>query len=535
MQRRYYILFALILVVYFTGMLCDVMAVDAAQYAEMSLEMLRTWSFLKIHALGADYLDKPPLLFWLNSISFYLFGAGNFSYKLPSVLFAILAIYSTYRFAAIYYSKQTAMNAAIILASTQALFLITNDVRTDTLLMGSVIFAIWRWAQYLETGRLKHMLWGCVGVGLALLSKGPIGVIVVAAAIVPHLLLKGKWRALFNPQIILGLLIIVLMLTPMCIGLYEQFGMKGLRFYFWTQSFGRITGESEWNNHPDTFFLMHTTAWAFMPWTLFLTGGWVTSLVSVVRKRGEMKEVISVSGFTLTLIALMLSKYQLPHYIFVVYPLGAVMAAVYYEQLRTEVTAFRVARGIQTVVLIAIFVVAVLLQYCFRGTDWVSLSCLIILSVWVLAMAFKGQSLFTISVATILAFNFLFSLFYYNDILKYQVGGDFGRYVRFHRTKDNAFASYRYLAGYEEVFYSQGAPPTDLWDIEHVYGLLGNKHQLIVLTSPEGVNEMKAAGLKVDVIYERAAYKVSNLSLTFLNPATRSSVCHPVCLVAVKR
>jgi hypothetical protein len=54
MQRRYYILFALIVLVYFTGMLCDVMAVDAAQYAEMSLEMLRTHSFLKIHALGAD-------------------------------------------------------------------------------------------------------------------------------------------------------------------------------------------------------------------------------------------------------------------------------------------------------------------------------------------------------------------------------------------------------------------------------------------------------------------------------------------------
>jgi 4-amino-4-deoxy-L-arabinose transferase-like glycosyltransferase len=535
MQRRYYILFALIVLVYFTGMLCDVMAVDAAQYAEMSLEMLRTHSFLQIHALGADYLDKPPLLFWLNSISFYLLGAGNFSYKLPSLLFAILGIYSTYRFAALYYSRQTAVSAAIMLASTQALFLITNDVRTDTLLMGSVIFAIWRWAQYLETGRLKHMLWGCVGVGLALLSKGPIGVIVVGAAIVPHTLLKGKWRALFNWQIIWGLGIIALMLTPMCIGLYQQFGMKGLRFYFWTQSFGRITGESEWNNHPDTFFLMHTTAWAFMPWTLFLIGGWVSSLIAMMRSRVSMKEVISVSGFTLTLIALMLSKYQLPHYIFVVYPLGAVMAAAFYDELRSMATAYRIATIIQSLILVAIFMVAVILQYCFRGMDGWSLSCLIILSVSVLAMAFKKQSIFALSVLSIIAFNFLFSLFYFSDIMKYQVGGDFGRYVKFRRTKDTAFVSYKYLAGYEEAFYSHGPPAIDLWDIGHVNEMLNNKQKLIVITSPEGMNELKASGLKVNVVSERLAYKVSVLTVAFLNPATRESVCHKVYLLEVKK
>jgi hypothetical protein len=47
---------------------------------------------------GKDYLDKPPLLFWLSSLSMYVFGINDFAYRLPSILMAIIAIYSTYKF-----------------------------------------------------------------------------------------------------------------------------------------------------------------------------------------------------------------------------------------------------------------------------------------------------------------------------------------------------------------------------------------------------------------------------------------------------
>jgi 4-amino-4-deoxy-L-arabinose transferase-like glycosyltransferase len=100
-------------------MLLDVMELDAAQYANISMEMSYNKSFLEIYYRGADYLDKPPLLFWLSSLSFMLFGVGNFAYKLPSVIILLLGIYSTYRFTQMWYSKQIASFAALIFASTQ--------------------------------------------------------------------------------------------------------------------------------------------------------------------------------------------------------------------------------------------------------------------------------------------------------------------------------------------------------------------------------------------------------------------------------
>ena len=42
-----------------------VIDIDAAQYASMSREMLENNSYLKLYDLGNDYLDKPPMLFWL--------------------------------------------------------------------------------------------------------------------------------------------------------------------------------------------------------------------------------------------------------------------------------------------------------------------------------------------------------------------------------------------------------------------------------------------------------------------------------------
>jgi 4-amino-4-deoxy-L-arabinose transferase-like glycosyltransferase len=569
-KEYYYLLFLPVLIVYVVNLFVDVMAIDASQYAEMSWEMFTTRSFLKVHLFGADYLDKPPLLFWLNSLSFYLLGAGNVSYKLPSLLFAILAIYSTYRFAKIYYSEQTALMAALMLATTEALFLITNDVRTDTILMGAVIFAIWQLAQFFETNETKNLLLGSIGIGLAMLAKGPIGLIAVSASLLPHVILSKKWNRLLDIRIAITFIIIALMLLPMCIGLYQQWGIKGLKFYFWTQSFGRITGASEWSNNPDTLFLIHTTIWAFLPWSLFLFVGWFDIAVSLFRRKYVVREIISISGFTLVLIALMLSRYQLPHYIFVVYPLGAVIASDYFVRLESQGRMKKVLSAIQLLALFAIIVVSCLLQYCLKGADLFSLLCLILLYTIVIAIVAytngplknlrntvlylthktkgilnnnKGLSpeahiffdivyrnLFILSAGIMIVFGLLMGSFYFPAILKYQPGDDFGRYARQHRSSDNNYVAYFCEYGFADVFYAQQTP-LFVWNADQFGELLKQKNHLIVLTSPIGIDRLSEYHVKYKIIEQRYHYPVAKLTLGFLNPATRDGLCDKLYLV----
>ena len=126
-----------ILTVYLIGAyMIPLMDVDAAQYASISREMLEKHSYLQIFDLNTDYLDKPPMLFWLSALSMKIFGIHDWAYRIPSLLFLGLALYSTYQFAKLYYSTTIARLATLILASSQAFFLIAHDIRTDTMLVG---------------------------------------------------------------------------------------------------------------------------------------------------------------------------------------------------------------------------------------------------------------------------------------------------------------------------------------------------------------------------------------------------------------
>ena len=277
-----------LLAVYIRGLFLDIMDVDASQYASISMEMLQNGNWLQVQHRGADYLDKPPLLFWLSTSSFWLLGLSNWAYKLPSFLVALAGVWATYRFTLLFYGEKSARHAAFILASCMGLLVICNDVRTDTMLLGFSACAVWQLAEYLEFNRWKHLLAGFFFIGLAMLAKGPIGLVMPAFAVGSHLLVRRDWRGIFRWQWLVGLAVTALVLAPMCWGLWQQFdlhpeklvnerhGVSGLRFFFWEQSFGRITGENVWKNDTSGFYFLHVYLWAFLPWCLLLPGAlWV--------------------------------------------------------------------------------------------------------------------------------------------------------------------------------------------------------------------------------------------------------------------
>ena len=147
------------------------------------------------------------------------------------------------------------------------------------------------------------------------------------------------------------LLIIGILLIPMSIGLYQQYdlhpekimygqkGISGLRFFYWTQSFGRITGESTWHENDHFLFLFENLLWGFLPWTVFFILGMVSGVREWFRKKffiGPGEEAISLGGFLVTYCALGSSKAQLPHYIYVVLPLAAVFTGKFLNSLVFE-------------------------------------------------------------------------------------------------------------------------------------------------------------------------------------------------------
>ena len=217
-----------------------------------------------------------------------------------------------------------------------------NDVRTDAMLMGMTMCAVWQVAEHVKSGRLSNLLLGGMFAGLAMLTKGPIGLVAPAFAVGTHLLLRRDWRRLFQPRWVAGLAVTAVVLLPMCWGLYQQFDLhpekvvsnrnsvSGLYFYFWEQSFGRITGASVWKDNTTVFTFFHVYLWVFLPWSLLFGGAlWrrIREIVQSGMRIAAGDEGYSIGGFVLTFAALSLSRYKLPHYILITLPWASILTA----------------------------------------------------------------------------------------------------------------------------------------------------------------------------------------------------------------
>jgi len=135
----------------------------------------------------------------------------------------------------------------------------------------------------------------------------------------------------------------------MSYGLYTQFDLhpekliggkynqSGLYFYYWLQSFGRITGENSWNNGLPWHFFIGSINWDFFPWILILYAGLFFQFKKMVTAKNEkVSEIITLSGFVLLFAILSMSKYKLPHYIFVTLPFASIISAIYIDNINPK-------------------------------------------------------------------------------------------------------------------------------------------------------------------------------------------------------
>ena len=538
---------AIIIAVYCCAIGVDTMDEDASQYASLSFEMKHSGHYLQVFQQGLDYLDKPPLLFWSNCLSMQFWGETNFAIKFPSILFAILAIYATYRLARLYYALSIAQLAALVLATSQALFLMTNDIRTDTILMGWVITAIWQLAEWTQSNKPRHFFLACVATGGGLLTKGPIAVFVPVVAFGSHWLLQRNFRYFFKPIYLSGIVIIAVILTPMCLGLYQQFDQhpekiinpashgSGLRFFFWTQSFGRITGESGWSNPAKFGFLFENLLWEMLPWTAFFVAGFAADWVAIIRKKFRLaphEEFITTGGFAVTYCALASSKYQLPHYIYVVLPLLAIstakiLHALFWQgQFRWVKRLLLPVQGM--VCAIGFAAPIVILLYAFPAAviwPWLIPLATFSIAVFILTSKSITHKWLRLSIALTIGFNLFLSLWFFPKLLEFQPGNVVGRYISENQIPPDQFYLYRFSGAAKNIhFYSHRI-------VQSIDSLPRVGRDTYLLTTPAGLTDIQSSQRKYAIILRGQNFHVSTLTREFLNIQTRDRVVSTFVLV----
>ncbi len=509
------------------------MDIDASQYAEISREMLESDNWLHLYDRGAEYLDKPPFLFWISALGMKIFGMGNFGFKLPSILFALFAIYATYRLARLLYGEATGRMAALIFGTCQGMFLMTNDIRTDTVLMTWVITAVWLIKEWDVNRKLYYLLLGCGAIAFGMMSKGPIALLVPIFCFGSDWALKREWKKFFRWQYLLGILVIAILLIPMSIGLYQQFDMhpektvnglknvSGLRFFYWSQSFGRITGESPWDNGAGLDFLFTNMLWSFLPWIFLFIPALVMNIRRLIKRKFRLQpeqEWITTGGFILAYLALGSSRYQLPHYIFVVFPLAAIMVAALLKDIFDGkyprlARVFEPLQGVLSFLLLGVTLLIV--AYVFPGGPfWIGLWCIAFIILLDVAARKKIQpKMFWLSVTAIMLSNFFLTHHFYCRLMDYQLGNQMAKYIERNKIPAGDIIQYRMQDPLNAFhFYAEAVISKDSFAID------SGKY---VLTQDAGMKSLQQKGIKGEMIKAGKCFRISELRAGFLNPKTR--------------
>lgn len=540
--------FVLVGLLHLSAFWVDVMDIDAAQYAEISREMKETGSYLQIFDRGRDYLDKPPFLFWVSAASMSVFGVNNLGFKLPSILFALWALYATYRLGRRLYGENTGRLAALVLGVCQGMFLMTNDIRTDTILMSWVITAVWLLKEWEVQRKLKYLILGFGAVAFGMMTKGPIALMVPIFCFATDWALKRKWKMFFRWEYLLGLVVMAILLLPMSIGLYQQFDMhpekivndvpgatSGIEFFYWSQSFGRITGESKWNNGAGIDFLMLNMFWSFLPWILLFLTALVGNVATLIKQRfrlQENQEWLTTGGFILSYLALGSSKFQLPHYIFVAFPFAAIMTAKFLADIVAQGKAskeYRIFTPVQVVlsVLLVAFSFA-LVAYIFPASAvwYIVWAVLAAIFIYILINKKVKHNIIWASVAAMLMANVFATHYFYPTLIGYQLGVSAPKLAKANGVDIKDVICYRVEDPMNSLhFYAQHVMYNDTNTIDQ------GKY---VLTMQKGADMLASRGFDFDTVATKPYFRVTKLNIQFIKPDTRPTVLKDYYLLKIK-
>ncbi len=527
----------------FSGMFVTILGLDGPLYACIAKTMVQRHDYVNLFSQGKDWLDKPHFPFWVTALSFNLFGFETWAYKLPAILFVLMGAVYTYLFCKNLYNKEIALWSVLIFLTAEHVIISNNDVRAEPYLTGLIIASVYHFFKSYPKTSIWHLVLGCVFAACAVMTKGIFALIPIFGAFAGEFIFSKNWKQLFHWRWLLAFVLTMLFLAPEIYCLYEQFDLhpekvvfgqhnvSGIKFFFWGSQFGRFFNTGPIKGGGDKFFFFHTLLWAFIPWSVLL-------YIAVVQFfRHQKRECYCICGALLTFLVFSASKFQLPHYITIVFPFFAILTAQYLTGIKTA-KGLHAIRMAQSVVLILLILIILLLQYFYRASNFtfltvlplaMTLALLVFISVKE-AFSSKYKLLFQ-SVLVSIFINLYLNLNFYPSLLKYQSGSEAAFYIDKNSISDLPVAQLQEEEHSNALEFYLHRP---LFMVnEDGKGNLPAKPYLLY-ASAENIKQLTAKGWKIRVIKSFDDYLVTRLKGKFLNKKTREEAITQVKLVLVQ-
>lgn len=303
---------------------------DARRFAEITQEMMQDGNWLVLHSHGNTYMNKPPMLMWLIAL-FSSIGhqVTPLAARLPSAIAGLISILMTYYFVQKFFNQRVAFIAAVILATAQKYFWYCRSTMPDVLFTLFISLAIYFF--YLGYKGKKEFYIGIyVFMLLAMLTKGPLGIIFILSIMMAFLALRRDFKAVKELKWQWGGSILLIMLG-LCIVYCLKVGFDPFMATIKREFLTRINDPV---NNSEPFYFYFINIWEnFLPWSLFIP----LSTIYAYMKWREGDECITFIFCWVVLVFtfLCVAKAKHPRYMLPLYPaLSIIIAALIDDTLK---------------------------------------------------------------------------------------------------------------------------------------------------------------------------------------------------------
>lgn len=327
--------------------------IDEGNNAEAAREMLESENWIVPTFNYQLRVDKPALLYWLQILSFRAFGVNEFAARFPSALAALATVLVTYELARRMFGRNTGFIAGLVFSTCGAFVASAHFANPDALLncLTGLTFLVF-WKGFASEGRW-WLLAASITTALAVLAKGPIGLVLPFAVVFLFLLWSGELKLIWDRRLLFGSLLFLLVAAPWYVWVAVDTKANFIKGFILQHNVGRYLQPMEHHGGPFYYYLI-VLAVGFAPWSIFLIPSLAFAIGKRAREDQETLRQTESSGpavintdsnfcyrflwcwIAVYFLFFTLASTKLPNYILPIYAPVAVMTGRCLERWRTK-------------------------------------------------------------------------------------------------------------------------------------------------------------------------------------------------------
>ena len=184
-----------------------------SNYAETAREMVLAGDWISPQIYGNYWYDKPILYYWELCASYTVFGFTEFASRLPSAVFGTMNVLFIFWFSRRVYGEKIGWVSALIFGSSVETWLLSKAVITDATLIFFMSAAVaFFYLGYTENRKYYFLCYAAAA--MAVLTKGPVGLVLPGLAALLFLLYRRDLSELCRVHLFSGLCLFLLIAGP---------------------------------------------------------------------------------------------------------------------------------------------------------------------------------------------------------------------------------------------------------------------------------------------------------------------------------